>query len=172
MYHNHDQVNQLQLHIQGNKKKEKENNNECVFRHAMLAVGYNDAEQVFIVRNSWGTNWVRMRNSFRDLIESLKSRLLQGRNGYCFLPYNYLANPQFTSDAWALCSVHGNNASFGGDNFGGGEDNDDDDDAEEEDLFEADDVGDDDNDDEDDFGGDGGNADEWEFGEDDGEDEE
>jgi len=28
----------------------------------MLAVGYNDDEQVFIVRNSWGQSWVRMRN--------------------------------------------------------------------------------------------------------------
>jgi C1A family cysteine protease len=25
--------------------------------HAILAVGYNDAEQRFIVRNSWGTSW-------------------------------------------------------------------------------------------------------------------
>ena len=25
--------------------------------HAVLAVGYDDAEQSFIVRNSWGTGW-------------------------------------------------------------------------------------------------------------------
>jgi hypothetical protein len=24
----------------------------------MLAVGYSDAQQAFIVRNSWGTDWV------------------------------------------------------------------------------------------------------------------
>lgn len=31
----------------------------AVIRHAMLAVGYNDDQQVFVVRNSWGTDWVR-----------------------------------------------------------------------------------------------------------------
>jgi hypothetical protein len=29
-------------------------------RHAMLAVGYDDRLQCFIVKNSWGTNWVRI----------------------------------------------------------------------------------------------------------------
>ena len=27
-------------------------------RHAMLAVGYSDHSQAFIVRNSWGEDWV------------------------------------------------------------------------------------------------------------------
>ena len=39
--------------------------------HAMLAVGYNDRKQVFIVGNSWGATW--------------------GDGGYCYLPYDYVA---------------------------------------------------------------------------------
>ena len=43
--------------------------------HAMLIVGYNDRQQVFIVRNSWGENW--------------------GEKGYCYLGYDYAGNPDF-----------------------------------------------------------------------------
>ncbi|KAL1495926.1 hypothetical protein AB1Y20_014568 [Prymnesium parvum] len=43
--------------------------------HAMLLVGYMDREQLFIVRNSWGENW--------------------GVGGYCYIPYDYVANPDF-----------------------------------------------------------------------------
>ncbi|CAF1930612.1 unnamed protein product [Rotaria magnacalcarata] len=46
--------------------------------HAMLAVGYSDQSQCFIVRNSWGTEW--------------------GDNGYCYISYQYLANPELCSD--------------------------------------------------------------------------
>ena len=40
--------------------------------HAVLAVGYDDEAQWFIVRNSWGTGW--------------------GMKGYFTLPYAYLAD--------------------------------------------------------------------------------
>eukprot|EP00854_Cymbomonas_tetramitiformis_P014781 gene14781-17468_t len=43
--------------------------------HAMLCVGYSDPEQVFIVRNSWGSSW--------------------GHEGYCYIPYEYMANSDF-----------------------------------------------------------------------------
>ena len=43
--------------------------------HAMLIVGYNDRQRVFIVRNSWGTGW--------------------GVDGYCYLSYDYVCNPEF-----------------------------------------------------------------------------
>jgi C1A family cysteine protease/uncharacterized tellurite resistance protein B-like protein len=38
--------------------------------HAMLCVGYSDKDQVFIVRNSWGSQW--------------------GDKGYCYMPYDYI----------------------------------------------------------------------------------
>ena len=51
--------------------------------HSMCAVGYSDAEQVFIVRNSWGDQW--------------------GDKGYCYMPYNYLMNPEFNGgDSWVF----------------------------------------------------------------------
>jgi C1A family cysteine protease len=53
--------------------------------HAVLAVGYDDATQRFLVRNSWGTNW--------------------GMEGYCTMPYTYLTNPSLASDFWAVYAV-------------------------------------------------------------------
>ena len=51
--------------------------------HSMCAVGYNDGEKVFIVRNSWGTEW--------------------GDKGYCYMPYDYLVNPKFNfGDCWVF----------------------------------------------------------------------
>lgn len=50
--------------------------------HAVLAVGYNDRQKRFIVRNSWGTGW--------------------GLQGYFTMPYGYLADPQLASDFWVV----------------------------------------------------------------------
>ena len=50
--------------------------------HAVLAVGYDDAQQVFLVRNSWGTGW--------------------GMQGYFALPYAYLSNSNLTDDLWTI----------------------------------------------------------------------
>ena len=50
--------------------------------HAVMAVGYNDTTQRFIVRNSWGTGW--------------------GQSGYCEMPYAYLTNPNLASDFWSI----------------------------------------------------------------------
>ncbi|WP_295667594.1 C1 family peptidase [uncultured Mucilaginibacter sp.] len=50
--------------------------------HAVLAVGYNDKEQYFIVRNSWGTDW--------------------GDGGYFYLPYDYVANSSLAKDFWSI----------------------------------------------------------------------
>ena len=38
--------------------------------HCVVAVGYDNTKRVFMIRNSWGSDW--------------------GVNGYCFMPYEYL----------------------------------------------------------------------------------
>jgi C1A family cysteine protease len=53
--------------------------------HAVVAVGYDDTTQHFIVRNSWGTGW--------------------GIGGYCMMPYLYLTNAHLASDFWTLQQV-------------------------------------------------------------------
>ena len=50
--------------------------------HCVVAVGYDDGPQRFIVRNSWGTAW--------------------GMQGYCTMPYAYLTDPNLASDFWTI----------------------------------------------------------------------
>jgi C1A family cysteine protease len=50
--------------------------------HAVLAVGYDDASQRFIVRNSWGTKW--------------------GQRGYFTMPYAYLLDDNLSDDLWTV----------------------------------------------------------------------
>jgi C1A family cysteine protease len=50
--------------------------------HAVLAVGYDDAQQRFLVRNSWGTGW--------------------GMQGYFTLPYAYLMDSNLSDDLWTV----------------------------------------------------------------------
>lgn len=49
---------------------------------ALVLVGYDDAEQMFIVRNSQGASW--------------------GANGYGFVSYAYVLNPMLARDFWVL----------------------------------------------------------------------
>jgi C1A family cysteine protease len=53
--------------------------------HAVLAVGYDDANQWFLIRNSWGTGW--------------------GMAGYFTLPYTYLSQRNLASDFWTISTV-------------------------------------------------------------------
>ena len=53
--------------------------------HAVLAVGYQDSSQAFIVRNSWGADW--------------------GIKGYFTMPYPYLLQGTLASDFWTIRSV-------------------------------------------------------------------
>src|SRR5579883_114125 len=57
--------------------------------HAMLCVGYSDADKVFIVRNSWSDQW--------------------GDRGYCYIPYDYMTNPDLNGDLWAIRQVSATN---------------------------------------------------------------
>jgi len=50
--------------------------------HAVLAVGYDDSQNWFIIRNSWGTVW--------------------GMEGYFTLPYDYLTNNNLADDIWTI----------------------------------------------------------------------
>jgi len=50
--------------------------------HAVLAVGYDDSSQRFIVRNSWGPGW--------------------GMGGYFTVPYAYLTDNNLSDDFWTV----------------------------------------------------------------------
>ena len=54
------------------------NNETLEGGHCMAIVGYNDITQMFTCANSWGTGW--------------------GNRGYCYLPYDYLLDPELASD--------------------------------------------------------------------------
>jgi C1A family cysteine protease len=53
--------------------------------HAVLAVGYNDAQKRFIVRNSWGPTWALA--------------------GYFTMPYDYLLDANLADDFWTIKQV-------------------------------------------------------------------
>lgn len=53
--------------------------------HAMLIVGYDNADHRFKVRNSWGTQW--------------------GDEGYAYMPYDYILDPDLSDDFWTLKAV-------------------------------------------------------------------
>lgn len=57
-------------------------NEGAIGGHAVLAVGYNNAEKRFIVRNSWGTGW--------------------GQKGYFTIPYDYAAERNLSDDFWTI----------------------------------------------------------------------
>jgi C1A family cysteine protease len=53
--------------------------------HAVLAVGYDERNQWFIVRNSWGNKW--------------------GMKGYFTMPYPYLLQSSLSSDFWTIRQI-------------------------------------------------------------------
>ena len=50
--------------------------------HAVMAVGYDDAHERLLMRNSWGPKW--------------------GMEGYFWLPYAYVKDPKLAGDFWTL----------------------------------------------------------------------
>ncbi|XZF13417.1 C1 family peptidase [Chitinophagaceae bacterium MMS25-I14] len=65
-----------------NLQKEK-----VVGGHAVMAVGYDDSKNWFIIRNSWGTGW--------------------GLKGYFTMPYDYLTDSNLCDDFWTIRIVEG-----------------------------------------------------------------
>jgi C1A family cysteine protease len=57
-------------------------NEKVIGGHAVMAVGYDDSSQWFILRNSWGTTW--------------------GMAGYFTLPCTYLLDQNLASDFWTI----------------------------------------------------------------------
>ena len=53
--------------------------------HAVMAVGYHNPSRRFVVRNSWGTSF--------------------GDKGIVYFPYEYLIDPDLSSDIWVLQTV-------------------------------------------------------------------
>jgi len=53
--------------------------------HAVMCVGFDDDDQVFIIRNSWGSEW--------------------GDEGYFRMPYAYLTDPDCANDFWLVSSI-------------------------------------------------------------------
>ena len=64
--------------------EETENNSG---NHAMIIAGYSDTKKIFIVRNSWGTNF--------------------GDQGYCYIPYSYVGDTRFLNSACIVQEVSG-----------------------------------------------------------------
>ena len=55
---------------------------QCMGGHAVLMVGYDDASQRVIVRNSWGPQW--------------------GQHGYFTMPYAYVTDNLLSNDFWTI----------------------------------------------------------------------
>lgn len=60
-------------------------NEPVIGGHAVMAVGYDDQTEMFIIRNSWGEG--------------------QGDRGYFYMPYRYLTTRQLSDDFWTVRTV-------------------------------------------------------------------
>ena len=59
--------------------------NPCWVATAVVAVGYDEPQRRFIIRNSWGTSW--------------------GMRGYGTMPYDYLLDDGLSADVWTIRMV-------------------------------------------------------------------
>lgn len=59
--------------------------NDPIGGHCQLITGYDDSKQLFIIKNSWGTFF--------------------GDNGYDYMPYTYITDPNLCSDFWQIQTV-------------------------------------------------------------------
>ena len=49
----------FEVNMEGNCRNQYDDHMSFLFRHAVLLAGYSNSSQAFIVRNSWGDEWVR-----------------------------------------------------------------------------------------------------------------
>jgi len=63
-------------------------NEKLLGGHAIMAVGYNDEKEHFIIRNSWGIDW--------------------GDRGYFYMPYSFIQDVNMCSDFWCIEKVSDN----------------------------------------------------------------
>lgn len=61
------------------------NTEQILGGHAICLVGYNDATQTFIGRNSWGTSW--------------------GKRGYFYVPYQVVEDTNMSDDFWTITKL-------------------------------------------------------------------
>lgn len=61
------------------------NNEQLLGGHAVCLVGYNDATNTFIARNSWGSSW--------------------GQKGYFYMPYQVIQNTDMSADFWIITNI-------------------------------------------------------------------
>lgn len=54
--------------------------------HAVMAAGYDDSKNAFIIRNSWGDAW--------------------GQKGYFYMPYDYITSTDLADDFWTISQVN------------------------------------------------------------------
>lgn len=52
---------------------------------SMVLVGYDNDKKCWLARNHWGSKW--------------------GDKGYCWIPFNYLTNPQLAGDFWVISKL-------------------------------------------------------------------
>ena len=60
-------------------------NEKVLGGHAVAVVGYCDKQKHFIIRNSWGEEW--------------------GDEGYFYMPYKFITNPQYANDFWTVETI-------------------------------------------------------------------
>ena len=60
-------------------------NDSVMGGHAVMAVGFDNVNKWYIIRNSWGEGW--------------------GEKGYFYMPFDYMHNNNLCSDFWTIRSV-------------------------------------------------------------------
>ena len=75
--------------------KRPDDSDPVVGWHAMVIVGFSDKDKVFIVRNSWGTDF--------------------GDKGYCYIPYSYVLDTSLNSMCCVITKISASDIEVKGD---------------------------------------------------------